>query len=164
MNGQLSSAEFVFSRRVMFAILVALAVGVSACGSGTEDAGAPPPPPGAAATPPPGADLAPVPSDDAEGAMVASTATWDRTRNGVHVIMTFDPARNAFLGTAANTTQERLCGVQVAIVLEDGTALDPSPKLNLAVGDTAKVEVPAGGAKVQGWSARPQIAPCGFGG
>lgn len=148
----------------VFAVLVMLAIGATACGADTDQTVAPPanqttPAP---APPPPGS---PGPSSgDAEDAPVTRTATWDKVRDDLHVVMAFDAARSVFAGTLANATRHKVCGAQIEIVLQDGTRLELTPPRDLAVDASTRIEIAATGANVQQWSVRTRIAPCGAGG
>ncbi|MFB3112168.1 MAG: hypothetical protein ACE10G_09060, partial [Gemmatimonadales bacterium] len=56
---------------------------------------------------------------------------FNSTRNGARLIVAFDPASNAFVGTVENTTRETLCAVRVEVNLFTGTELCPSQQVLL---------------------------------
>ena len=50
------------------------------------------------------------------GVYIGRDDTWDATRRGARLVLSFDPATNAFVGTVENTTRETLCAVRVEVV------------------------------------------------
>lgn len=86
--------------------------------------------------------------------------TWDRTRRGARLTLSFDASRNAFRGTVANTTQARLCAVRVEVHLSTGTELGPTERTDLAPGESAAVELATAGEEFTAWTAHPEISAC----
>ena len=86
--------------------------------------------------------------------------TWDATRNGARLILLFDPASNAFVGTVENTTRRTLCAVRVEVHLSTGTELGPTARTDLPAGETTAVELPTGGRFFDKWTAHPEMSPC----
>lgn len=86
--------------------------------------------------------------------------TWDRTRRGARLTLSFDAARNAFRGTVANTTQARLCAVRVEVHLSTGTELGPTARTDLAPGESVAVELGTAGEEFTAWTAHPEISAC----
>ena len=86
--------------------------------------------------------------------------TWDRTRRGARLILSFDPARKAFRGNVENTTPARLCAVRVEVHLSTGTELGPTERTDLAPGASVAVELPTAGEEFTAWTAHPEISAC----
>ncbi len=86
--------------------------------------------------------------------------TWDATRNGARLILSFDPASNAFVGTVENTTRQTLCAVRVEVHLSTGTELGPTERTDLPSEETTVVELPTAGEVFDTWTAHPEVSPC----
>ncbi len=85
---------------------------------------------------------------------------WDATRNGARLVLSFDPAANAFIGTVENTTEATLCAVRVEVHLSTGTELGPTERTDLPSGETTVVELPSAGEAFDSWTAHPEVSPC----
>lgn len=94
------------------------------------------------------------------GVYIGRAETWDETRRGARLILTFDPGRNAFAGTAENTTDETLCAVRVEVHLSSGTELGPTPRTDLASGTSTTVELETAGEAFERWTAHPEMSAC----
>ncbi len=94
------------------------------------------------------------------GERIGREDTWDATRNGARLILLFDPASNAFVGTVENTTRRMLCAVRVEVHLSTGTELGPTARTDLPAGETTAVELPTGGRFFNKWTAHPEMSPC----
>ncbi|MCH8937020.1 MAG: hypothetical protein IIB90_14980 [Gemmatimonadetes bacterium] len=94
------------------------------------------------------------------GERIGREDAWDTTRNGARLILSFDPASNAFVGTVENTTREMLCAVRVEVHLSTGTELGPTERTDLPSGETTVVELPTAGELFDSWTAHPEISPC----
>ncbi len=108
--------------------------------------------------------LTPVSSDEGDGPMIADTATLDKVQADVRVILALDVKKRAFVGTIANATKNKVCGVRVTVRLENGATFGPTKATDLAASGSAKIEVPTDAAEGNKWGARVEIAPCGIGG
>jgi len=97
------------------------------------------------------------------GVYVGSGDTWDATPNGLRLVLSFDPAANAFIGSVENTTPVRLCAIRVEVHLSTGTELDPTERTDLDPGHTSQVRLPASGEVFEAWTAHPELSPCGGG-
>ena len=86
--------------------------------------------------------------------------TYDGTRNGVRLILSFDSDNSSFTGTVENTTNRDLCSVRVEVHLNNGTELGPTEKIDLAPGAVADVSLVASGTKFSKWSAHPETSIC----
>ncbi|WP_420637223.1 MBL fold metallo-hydrolase [Candidatus Palauibacter sp.] len=94
------------------------------------------------------------------GEYLGRAETWDATRRGARLILSYDPGREAFAGTVENTTGETLCAVRVEVHLSSGTELGPTQRADLAPGAAAEVELAVGGEAFERWTAHPEMSPC----
>ncbi len=97
------------------------------------------------------------------GEYVGREDTWDATRRGARLVLSFDPASNAFVGTVENTTGQTLCAVRVEVHLSRGTELGPTERTDLPSGETTVVELSTEGEAFDTWTAHPEISPCAGG-
>ncbi len=87
--------------------------------------------------------------------------TWDATRRGARLTLSFDPARGVFAGTVENTTEATLCAVRVEVHLAGGSELGPTERTDLEAGQSVAVELSAGGESFESWTAHPEMSACG---
>ena len=95
------------------------------------------------------------------GEHIGSGETWDAIRNGVRLVLSYDPAANAFVGYTENTAPIRLCGVRVEVHLSTGTELGPTERTDLNPGQTSEVRLPTSGETFNTWTTHPELSPCG---
>jgi hypothetical protein len=89
--------------------------------------------------------------------------TWDVTRRGAHLVLSFDATAASFVGTVENTTGQALCAVRVEVHLSTGTELGPTSRTNLPAGEKTVVRLPAGGEAFETWTAHPEMSACSGG-
>lgn len=94
------------------------------------------------------------------GVYIGRAETWDETRRGARLILSFDPGRNLFAGTVENTTGETLCAVRVEVHLSSGTELGPTRRTDLAPGASTTVELETAGEAFERWTAHPEMSRC----
>ena len=94
------------------------------------------------------------------GEYIGRGETWEKTRRGARLVLSFDPAANAFVGTVENTTRETLCAVRVEVHLSTGTELGPTERTDLPSGETTRVELPTNGEAFDTWTAHPEVSRC----
>lgn len=94
------------------------------------------------------------------GKQIGREDTWDATRNGARLVLSFDPASNAFVGTVENTTGQTLCAVRVEVHLSTGIELGPTERTDLPSGETTVVELPTAGEGFDTWTAHPEVSAC----
>lgn len=94
------------------------------------------------------------------GEYIARDDTWDATRRGARLVLTFDPASDAFVGRLENTTRSMLCAVRVEVHLSSGTELGPTERTDVAVGQSVEVELPTAGEAFESWTAHPEFSGC----
>ena len=79
------------------------------------------------------------------GTRYAPSDTARETRSGVELVVDYDSAREVFTGTVRNTTSATVTQVRVEIHLSNGTELGPTPRMDLAAGETRSIELDARG-------------------
>jgi hypothetical protein len=94
------------------------------------------------------------------GEMIGREDTWDATRNGARLVLSFDPAAGAFVGTVENTTRRTLCAVRVEVHLSTGTELGPTERTDVPSAETINVELPTAGEAFDTWTAHPEVSTC----
>ena len=94
------------------------------------------------------------------GEYIASGETWDEIRRGARLILSFDAARDAFVGTVENVTQEVLCAVRVEVHLSTGTELGPTARTDLAPGESMELTLTTEGEPFDAWTAHPEVSAC----
>jgi hypothetical protein len=94
------------------------------------------------------------------GVQIGRENTWDATRNGARLVLSFDAASGAFLGTIENTTRQTLCAVRVEVHLSSGTELGPTERTDLGPGETMTLTLGTGGEAFDSWTAHPEVSPC----
>jgi len=94
------------------------------------------------------------------GEYIGRDATWDATRRGLLLRLSFDSPSGAFTGTVENTTRETVCAVRVKVHLPGGVELGPTERTDLAPGASIPVELPAGEHDFDAWTAHPEQSSC----
>ena len=97
------------------------------------------------------------------GVYIDAGETWDVVRRGARLVLAFERASNAFVGTVTNTTSETLCAVRVEVHLSTGTELGPTERTDLRAGQSTAVRLPTAGEAFDTWTAHPEISACGGG-
>ncbi len=99
-------------------------------------------------------------SERGEGSSAAALApddTYDETRNGARLILSYDAAANAFTGTVENTTDRVLIRARVEIHLSNGTELGPTTPTDLAPGQVLQVRLASTEAPFTSWTTHAEI-------
>lgn len=92
-----------------------------------------------------------------DGTEYALDDTYDQVRRGVRLILAYDADTNSFIGTVENTTDDTLEQVRVEVHLSNGTELGPTPRADLAPGQSREVVLPATAKSFEGWTAHPEV-------
>ena len=105
-----------------------------------------------------------VPADDEESSVrYGLTETYDEVRNGARLVISYNAAMDAFIGTVTNTTNAILTQVRVEVHLYDGMVtvdeLGPTPNVDLMPGGSHDVTLPVGGQSFTEWVAHPEVGP-----
>ena len=95
--------------------------------------------------------------EEGSGAMLAPDRTFDMVRGGARLILNYDAAGNAFIGTVENTTNSTLTRVRIEVHLSNGTELGPTTPADLAPGQVAMVILPSTQASFTGWVAHAEV-------
>ncbi len=94
------------------------------------------------------------------GVYIGRGETWDVVRKGARLVLKFDAASNAFVGTVENTTAGTLCSVRVEVHLSTGTELGPTPRTDVPSGQKTDVTLATGGEAFDTWTAHPEVSAC----
>jgi len=98
--------------------------------------------------------------DTPEGSGVNALAldqTYDVTRNGARLILSYDAANNQFIGTVENTTNATLTRVRVEIHLSNGLELGPTTPTDLAAGQVLDIVLDAGAQPFDSWTPHAEV-------
>lgn len=87
--------------------------------------------------------------------------TFDQVRAGSRLIMNYDPAANAFIGTVENTTNTTLKNVRIEIHLSNGVELGPTAPIDLAPGEIVNVRLDATTQPFDTWVAHAEVGTQG---
>ncbi len=90
-------------------------------------------------------------------AALAPGDTYDETRNGARLVLSYDAAANAFAGTVENTTDRVLTRARVEIHLSNGTELGPTTPTDLAPGQVLEIRLPSTTASFTSWTTHAEI-------
>ena len=83
--------------------------------------------------------------------------TYDVTRNGARLILSYDAANNQFVGAVENTTNATLTRVRVEIHLSNGLELGPTTPTDLAAGEIMDIVLDAGSQPFDSWTPHAEI-------
>ncbi|MDE2838984.1 MAG: hypothetical protein OXL97_15965 [Chloroflexota bacterium] len=95
--------------------------------------------------------------EEASAATLAPDEAFDAVRGGARLIMNYDAASNAFVGTVENTTNSTLTRVRIEVHLSNGTELGPTTPADLAPGQVMAVALPSTQASFTGWIAHAEV-------
>ena len=98
------------------------------------------------------------------GNALALDETFDMVRAGARLIMSYDPAANAFVGSVANTTDATLTRVRIEVHLSNGIELGPTTPTDLAPGEILDVVLPASTQSFDGWTPHAEVGASEGGG
>ena len=96
-------------------------------------------------------------SEEGGGAMLAPDETFDTTRAGARLIMSYDAASNAFNGTVENTTNSTLTNVRIEVHLSNGTELGPTTPVDMAPGGVTTINLPSTPESFTGWTPHAEV-------
>lgn len=110
-------------------------------------------------------------SDEESANQLTLAETYDHTRNGARLILSYDEATNTFKGTVENTTNAVLQQVRVEIHLFNSQGpnptdpeLGPTLSVDLAPGEIIPVELVSVDEPFDMWVAHPEVGPSSGGG
>ena len=108
----------------------------------------------------------PIPSSSGEGGDIAQQLapdqSYDQTRNGARLVMSYNSSQDAFYGIVENTTNQTLTRVRVEIHLTDQSGaiiaeLGPTTPTDLAPGGRLLITLTAAGQTFAGWSPHAEV-------
>ena len=91
------------------------------------------------------------------GTQYAISETATEVRAGVRLIIRYNSAQQVFSGTVENTTTATVTQVRVEIHLSNGVELGPTPRVDLAPGETKPVELDARGQTFTHYSVHVEL-------
>lgn len=91
------------------------------------------------------------------GETLALDQTYDTVRIGARLILRYDAASNAFVGTVQNTTEDVLNSVRIEVHLSNGTELGPTTPVDLAPGQIVEVTLTATEETFTGWTPHAEV-------
>ena len=97
------------------------------------------------------------------GLELALDEGYDGVRNGVHLVMIWDPDKAEFVGTVKNVTDAVIRDVRVEVHLSNGIELGPTPRADLAPGEVRDVRL-AATPGFTGWIPHAESGAGGAGG
>ena len=83
-------------------------------------------------------------------------------RANAQLVLSYDFAARAFMGTMENTTEAALCRVRVEVHLSNGTKLDLTNPVDLEPGQTVAIALPARIQTFLLWTACPTSETADF--
>ncbi|MCY4595581.1 MAG: cache domain-containing protein [Bryobacterales bacterium] len=98
------------------------------------------------------------------GTQYGLSDTAREVRSGVELVIRYDPNREVFTGTVRNTTNQTAEQVRVEVHLSNGRELGPTPNVQLAAGETKRVELNASSQNFTGFSVHVELGPGEHGG
>ena len=96
-------------------------------------------------------------SGEESGTRLTLTQTYDTVRGGARLILSYDQAAKAFIGTVENTTDATLDRVRVEVHLSNGVELGPTIPKDLAPGEQMAVRLDAAGQNFTGWTPHAEV-------
>ena len=99
--------------------------------------------------------------DEESGTQYGISETYNETRNGAHLILSYDSQRESFIGTVENTTDGTLQQVRVEVHLSNGIELGPTTPVDLQPGERREVILTSTNTSFLRWSAHPEVGGSG---
>ena len=102
-------------------------------------------------------------SGEESGTQYMLDETYDEVRRGAQLVLKYEPEKEAFMGTVANTTKKTLSKVRVEVHLSNGVELGPTTPKDLEPNEKMDVMLAASGQKFKSWGAHPEVGGSGSG-
>jgi len=96
-------------------------------------------------------------SGEESNVSLTKTDVFDQTRGGARLILRWNEAEQAFVGTAENVTSSVIRRVRVEVHLSNGTELGPTTPTDLTAGESISVRLDARGQVFDRWSAHAEV-------
>ena len=91
------------------------------------------------------------------GTQYRQSQTATEIREGVELTIAYDSTSAAFVGTVRNTNNRTVQHVRVEVHLSNGVELGPTPRVNLAAGETRSVHLSARSQSFAGFSVHVEL-------
>ena len=95
------------------------------------------------------------------GIYIAQGDTWDMTRRGARLVLSYNAQRDAFVGRVENTTDARMCAIRVEVHVGGGPELGPTARTDVPAGGAIDIVLSAEGNAIETWTAHPELSACG---
>jgi hypothetical protein len=95
------------------------------------------------------------------GIYIAQGDTWDMTRRGARLVLSYNAQRDAFVGRVENTTDARMCAIRVEVHVGGGPELGPTARTDVPAGEAIDIVLSAEGNAIKTWTAHPELSACG---
>lgn len=112
--------------------------------------------------PPPGEGQGGEPGES--GTQYRNSQIASETREGVVLVIAYHSASDAFIGTVHNSNDRTVQQVRVEVHLSNGVELGPTPRFNLAAGETRTVQLSAMSQSFTGFSVHVEFGLGEYGG
>jgi len=90
------------------------------------------------------------------GTEFAKSETYDQTKYGVRLVMKYDEAKQAFVGSISNTRSTELTRVRIEVHLSNGVELGPTKPVDLAGEESKEFTLDASGQVFSAYSAHAE--------
>ncbi|TKG88245.1 hypothetical protein EYV94_27305 [Puteibacter caeruleilacunae] len=92
-----------------------------------------------------------------DGTQYTKTQTYNEVKKGVRLILKYDEAQSAFVGTIENKSNETAERARVEVHLSNGVELGPTKPQDIAPGKTITVTLSAKGQDFRTWSTHAEV-------
>jgi len=92
-----------------------------------------------------------------EGTLYSIDYKYDKEKNGVRLILSYNNDQSKFIGSVENVTDKNLEKVRVEIHLSNGKELGPTAPTDLKAGEKRKVELDAKGENFDKWNTHAEV-------
>lgn len=92
-----------------------------------------------------------------DGTQLSKNSTYDVTKHGIHLVLKFDEAKNAFVGKMTNTTNKSIDMARVEVHLSNGTELGPTLPKKIAPKASIEVVLKSTEASFSTWSTHAEV-------
>lgn len=94
---------------------------------------------------------------DDEEQMLGITETFDAVKNGLRLLLAYNPESEQFEGNLINTTDEIIENARVEVQLSNGMEIGPTESLNLEAGQRVPIHLDAIGQIFEQWNTHTEI-------
>ncbi len=90
--------------------------------------------------------------DEEDGTQIGINETYEGVRRGVQMTLAYNAEKDAFTGMVTNITTEVIPQVRVEVHLSNKVELGPTPRADLAPGESREINLSAEGNSFESWS------------